>query len=339
MSLYKRQDSEVWFVSVTIKGKRIRKSTGTADKKEAQRIHDELKADLWQDQEASSAKTWHDAVIDWLNAAPRDPSDKYRIRNFSLPNAPLSSMTGDFISKHIEFENPGTYNRMVNLILAILNRAQKQGWIQTVPVILKRKSPPGRVRWLTREEWDRLFAELPPHQRDIASFAIATGLRQSNVLQLEWEQVDLEKKIAWIHPDQAKAKKAISVPLSDAAIEILKGQEGKSESHVFTYNGKPITEIKTAWKKALIRGGFGKWEKVGDKKRFVANLRWHDLRHTWATWHAQSGTPLEVLQKLGGWAEPKMVQRYAHFTPEYLAEFANNAKPYSKKSGHSKSHS
>jgi site-specific recombinase XerC len=50
------------------------------------------------------------------------------------------------------------------------------------------------------------------------------------------------------------------------------------------------------------------------------------LRHTWASWHVQNGTPLHILKELGGWATYEMVQRYAHLAPEHLAKFAGNAK-------------
>jgi integrase len=53
------------------------------------------------------------------------------------------------------------------------------------------------------------------------------------------------------------------------------------------------------------------------------------LRHTWATWHVMGGTPLEVLQKLGGWKDLRMVQRYAHLADSFVDRYAENAKPYS----------
>ena len=55
----------------------------------------------------------------------------------------------------------------------------------------------------------------------------------------------------------------------------------------------------------------------------IQDFRWHDLRHTWASWHVQSGTPLPVLQQLGGWQSYEMVLRYAHLAPEHLAEYAD----------------
>ena len=85
-----------------------------------------------------------------------------------------------------------------------------------------------RIRWwLTRLEVNRLLGELPEHQSAMARFALATGLRQANVLGLEWSQVDLHRKVAWIHDDQAKARRAIPVPLNTEAVDVLKSQEGK----------------------------------------------------------------------------------------------------------------
>ncbi|OIP96463.1 MAG: hypothetical protein AUK56_02070 [Thiomicrospira sp. CG2_30_44_34] len=55
----------------------------------------------------------------------------------------------------------------------------------------------------------------------------------------------------------------------------------------------------------------------------IEDFRWHDLRHTWATWHVHRGTPLEVLQELGGWSDYKMVKRYAHFTHQHLKQYVN----------------
>ena len=48
--------------------------------------------------------------------------------------------------------------------------------------------------------------------------------------------------------------------------------------------------------------------------------RRYDLRHTWASWHVQAGTPLHVPQELGRWESAEMVRRYAHFSSEHLAE-------------------
>lgn len=171
--------------------------------------------------------------------------------------------------------------------------------------------PKRRIRWLTHEEVDRLLAELPQHLRDMAEFTLATGLRESNVTGLNWEQIDLMRKTAWIHADQAKAGQAIPVPLNGDAMAILHRLQGEHLTHVFTFHGHPVTRANNhAWRKALARAG-------------IEDFRWHDLRHTWASRHVQAGTPLHVLQELGGWASLSQVLQYAHLSSEHLAEAAD----------------
>ncbi len=93
---------------------------------------------------------------------------------------------------------------------------------------------------------------------------------------------------------------------------VLRQEAGKHDKRVFTWQGRPIDTANTrAWRRAL--------KEVG-----IESFRWHDLRHTWASWHVQNGTPLHVLQELGGWACFEMVQRYAHLSAEHLAEHAGN---------------
>ena len=85
------------------------------------------------------------------------------------------------------------------------------------------------------------------------------------------------------------------MPLNDTAMQVVREQRGKHPTRVFTYKGQPIKQAnKRAWYNALKRAG-------------IEDFRWHDLRHTWATWHAQAGTPELVLQRLGGWADLRMV--------------------------------
>ena len=148
----------------------------------------------------------------------------------------------------------------------------------------------------------------------MATFSLATGLRAANVTGLTWEQVDLARKLAWVHADQAKARRAIAVPFNAAASEVVERQTGKHPVFVFTYEGRPVKQLATmAWYKALKRAG-------------IEAFRFHDLRHTWASWHVQNGTPLHVLQELGGWETPSMVRRYAHLAANHLAAYVSNAK-------------
>ena len=183
-------------------------------------------------------------------------------------------------------------------------------WLERAPQIRMLKEPTRRIRFLTREEAQRLLAELPEHLADMAAFSLSTGLRASNVTGLQWSQVDLAKQLAWVHADQAKARKAIPVPLNAEAVLLVRRRLGKHATHVFSYHGSPITQVSTkAWYAALKRAG-------------ISNFRWHDLRHTWASWHVQQGTPLFALQELGGWESAEMVRRYAHLAADHLAPYA-----------------
>jgi integrase len=142
-------------------------------------------------------------------------------------------------------------------------------------------------------------------------FALATGLRQSNVLGLEWSHVNLKAAHAWVGASQSKNRKPIAVPLNETAVAVLRRQLGKHPDKVFTVAGKPLGCANTrAWRNALKRAG-------------IEDFRGHDQRHTWATWHRQSGTPTHELQRLGGWRSSVMVERYAHLAPDHLATAAS----------------
>lgn len=193
---------------------------------------------------------------------------------------------------------PATANRYLALIRAILRRAVHEWeWLDRAPKIRLCREAKRRVRWITPDQVQVLLKELPKHQVDVVLFALATGLRQANVIRLEWSQVDLDRRVAWSHADQAKGRRDIHVSLNSTAMDVLKRQIGKRPSRVFTYCGKPIRWANTkAWRTALVRAG-------------IENFRWHDLRHTWASWHVQHGTPLYAVQEMGAWESEGIVRR------------------------------
>ena len=299
MSLYKRGGT--WWVYIVHGGRRYRRSTGESERPRAQRIHDELKAELWR---RRSSQSLHGALETW--AEGKGEPDRYRVGKLKrlLPDGPLE-LTAAAIAKLPQ--KAGTFNRYVNVLLA----AGAKG-------LQPKKAPKGRTRWLTAEEWTDLRAALPEHLVPMADFAIATGLRQANVFWLEWGQVDMVRKRAWVHPDEAKAGEPIGVPLTPQALEVLRQQAGKSAVWVFPMrDGNPLPKLKSRDWKAIV------------KRADIAACTWHDLRHTWATWHVMGGTPVEVLQKLGGWKDLRMVLRYSHLAESFVDGYAENAKPYS----------
>lgn len=323
MSLRKR--GSVWWIDfVTPNGERIRRTTETANKALAQELHDKLKADTWRTDKLGDRprRLWNEAVVRWLKEQSHKASieaDKVHLRwlHRHLDGRYLDAITRNLIdqvteSKRSEGVSNATVNRVLEVLRAILRRCVEQWeWTDKAPKIRMLKEPTRRIRYLTREEAQRLLAALPSHLADMAAFTLATGLRRANVTGLRWTQVDLERRLAWIHPDQAKARRAIAVPLNAEAVSTVQKQLGKHPTHVFSFRGKAVVQVSTkSWYSALERAG-------------ITDFRWHDLRHTWASWHVQNGTPLFALQELGGWESVEMVRRYAHLAADHLAPYAD----------------
>ena len=324
MSLYQRKDSPNWWVKITHEGGCLQHSTGTAARRQAQEYHDKLKASLWEQARlgAKPSYTWNEAVVRYLEETSHKASqgtDKTHLRWLDpyLNGLKLEAINRELLdkitkAKRDEGGSNATVNRTLEVVRAILRKAANEWeWLIKPPSFRMLSEPSRRIRWITREDADRLLTELPAHMRAMAKFSLETGLRRSNVTGLTWSQVDLVRRTAWIHPDQAKARKAIAVPLSTAAVVLIREQIGKHKEYVFTFHGKPVVQVSTkTWYKALKRAG-------------IENFRWHDLRHTWASWHVQAGTPLHVLQELGGWESVEMVRRYAHLSSDHLAEYVD----------------
>lgn len=324
MALKKRNG--YWWIDITYGNQRIRKSTKTKIKHEAQALHEQILSELWksknQPEPALSQKSWVEAVVRWLEESQHKRSLKTDIRHLGWLNTYLRDKSLQEIDENLieqiaqEKEKagvqPSSINRVLEIIRAILNKALKEWkWLDTVPYFRMRKFENKRLRWLTYKEAERLVGELPPHLRDMAEFTLATGLRQANVIGLKWSEVNLVRNHALIHADQSKTKRSIPVPLNAKALEILNRQKGKHLQFVFTYMNKSVTRCNTrAWRNALIRAR-------------IKDFRWHDLRHTWASWHVQNGTSLHELQQLGGWCDYDTVLRYAHLSSEHLQEAAS----------------
>lgn len=324
MSLYKRKDSTVWWVRFTHKGQRVQQSTGTNDRQKAQEYEAKLVNSLWEQERLGikPKRQWNDAVVRYVDETQHKASqvsDLYHLRWLDkyLNGVELQAINRDFLEKILKAKQAegvanSTVNRVLEVVRGLLRKACNEWeWIDRVPAVRMLPEPKKRVRWITRNEADRLVEALPTHLADIVRFSLETGLRRSNVTGLLWSQVDLVRRMAWIHPDQAKARKAIPVPLSTVAVLTLRKQIGKHQTHVFTYKGNTITQVNTkTWRKAL--------NEVG-----IESFRWHDLRHTWASWHIQEGTPQHILQELGGWSSPEMVQKYAHLSSEHLMQWVD----------------
>lgn len=321
--LHKRPNSQFWWCDFTAPdGKRIQRSTKTVDRKLAQEYEDKLKVQMWRIIQLGDKprRTWKEALVRWARETSRktvqeDLAQARQLDKF-VGNLHLDEITRDVVDRITEWKSstgvkPATVNRLLEVLRVVLNTAVKHWeWIDRAPHIRMLRQARKRIRWLTRQEADRLVECLPEHLKNTCRFSLATGLRQANVVGLQWTEVDLERRVAWIHPDQSKTEMPIGVPLNREAVVLLRAQVGKHKKYCFTYRGNNILKCNTkAWRNALIAAG-------------IENFRWHDLRHTWASWHVQNGTPMHVLQELGGWSDIRMVQRYAHLAPEHLSPYA-----------------
>lgn len=321
MTLYKRKDSPFYWVKFPpIKGelRPLMQSTGTANKRDAKRYHDKLQGERWRVERigVKPERTWDEAVAKYEEETAGHRSfqrqaSMLRWLGAHLNGKSLSAINRELLdevrAKRAKCSAPGTVNRYMALVRSILRRACLDWeWIDRVPKVGMVRDKAGRVRALTREEYVALMAELPEHLRDMAQFSIATGLRQSNVVRLQWRQVSIERRHLWVSADHHKNGRAHSVPLNETAMQVLLRRQGDHPVYVFTYEGRPVVQVNTkAWRSALKRAG-------------IEGFRWHDLRHTFATWQREAGTPIWELQRLGGWKTPSMVERYAHVAPEGL---------------------
>jgi integrase len=203
-----------------------------------------------------------------------------------------------------------TADRHMALLRAILNKCVRD-WevLDSAPKVPMYRPATGEPRWLTHPEFARLERELPDHLKAAARFAVLTGLRMRAMLSLTWQQVDLNRKRAWVSSSEMKAGHSLSVPLTAEAIQVLNALP-RDGDYVFQWRGERIDDCNTlAFQNAV-------------KAAKVEPLRWHELRHTWASWAVQSGVSLHELMLLGGWRSFSMVLRYSHFAPHHLARAA-----------------
>ena len=264
MSLRKR--GSVWWIDFcTPNGERVRRSAETENKAQAKELHDKLKAEAWRLQKLGERpkRCWEEAVVRYLKetahkATHEDDKSKLRWLDPFLGGKELETINRELIdrisdAKLAEGASNATVNRHLALVRTILRRCHRDWeWIDRVASVRLLKEPTRRIRFLTHDQAAALLQELPAHLKDMAIFALATGLRAANITGLTWEQVDLPRKEAWVHPDQAKARRAIPVPFNEAALEVVTRQQGKHAVHVFTYEGNPVKQVSTrAWYNAL----------------------------------------------------------------------------------------
>lgn len=146
-------------------------------------------------------------------------------------------------------------------------------------------------------------------------FLLATGARLNEALQARWEHIDVANRTWRIPASNSKSKRVRSVPLGDAALEVLEslGTQGKHEYlFINTKTKDPLTAVNTVWGRIRIAAGLPK-------------LRIHDLRHQYASMLVNSGRTLYEVQQILGHSDPSVTQRYSHLSASSLKDAANSA--------------
>lgn len=320
MPLYKRPNSPFWWVKL---GRKTRKSTRTTDRAQAEEFERVLKARLYRIEQLGDrgALSWQEAAQRWLNSSARP---KKRDRWFidwlepRIGNDAVRDIDPDAIEvlRKIglaEGWSHSTVDRMMGTISAVLRSCVAWRVLDAAPAIPMYRPAREEARALTPEQFERLCEHLPMHMVLSARFAVNTLLRMRAMLKLEWARVDLHKRRAWIPGAHQKAARTFGLPLNTEAVRVLRALRWLSppeSPYVFVWNGRRIDDCNTAaFQKAVLAAG-------------LHPLRWHDLRHTGASWAVQSGVTLPELMLLGDWKDYRSVLRYAHLAPSQAAQAA-----------------
>jgi integrase len=323
--LYRRKNSRYWWVDLLLPGgRRVCQSTRCVERADAEAFVVRLQngALRGREHQVLGSCTWSQAVVRYLEECAEKkslPDDRDHLRKLEpyLHSQRLDAVDMTTLQPFIRDrrETDGvrnaTINRALEIVRRILNLAhQDWRWIPAVPKIRMLKEPRRRVRFLRRDEANRLIDAMPKHMKPIVRFALSTGCRAGEIFGLEWNRVDLARKVAWLDHGATKSGEGRGIPLNSDAIAALQSSLGQHQRWCFTFGGKRIQKSSTAWDRARQRAG-------------IEDFRFHDLRHTWASWHVQSGTSLPELMELGGWRSYEMVLRYAHLAPEKLSSVAS----------------
>jgi len=179
---------------------------------------------------------------------------------------------------------------------------------------VKRYPEERREKWLRNEEIGRLVAALAQHPNRVTAnairLALLTGARRGELLKAQWPEFDLERGV-WTKPSHhTKQKKIEHLPLSPPAIALLRTLKQQADGeYVFPGKNGPLKELKSSW--AAIRDAAG-LTKTG--------IRFHDLRHTYASQLVSGGISLHIVGGLLGHTRSETTQRYAHIADEALRE-------------------
>lgn len=330
MPIYKR--GRVWWINIIGDGIRIRRSTETTDKKLAEKIHakvlSEITENKWFDRLPGEEKTLNEMMDKYMkvhSAINKSPST-YQREKSTVKH--LKSYFGDKIVSRIrprdivaykdKRREDGVSPKTINNELILLGHAftiamNEWEWVNSNParMVSKEKVRNSRTRWLNAAEEKKLLKASPLWLSEIIVFALHTGLRRGEILNLKWSDLDLQRRTLTIY--EQKNGSVDTLPINEVVTNLLI-EKNKFRSincdYVFLNKKAKVIDganLYRAYKKAV-------------KKAGIDDLRFHDLRHSFATRLVQAGVEIYKVQKLMRHKSPQMTQRYAHHFAESLRD-------------------
>jgi integrase len=308
MAIFRRENSPYYYTEFEIRGHRIKRSTGTTSARDAEaferKLKEQVKREAPQARAISPALTIDAACGKYWAEHGKKLADAVNVKNWlkyivryidkDMPIRELSTkyVTAFVASLEKAKIGPIAINRTIACFQGVHNRAAKK-WEEPVKVInwreQKTKEKP-RTRWVTRDRAEALLRALPLHIRYIVLFMLSTGLRRKEAFNLAWSGVNFESATITV---RVKGGYDRDVHLSPQALLILQ-EVPRTGLYVFD-----TTNWRKHFQKAL-------------RVARIDNFRWHDLRHTFATWLGHSGAPLEVIRDQLGHSSIAVTQKYRH---------------------------
>lgn len=332
---FRRPRSPYWHYDFIVHGDRFHGSTRTEDREIAEAIVAKIRADavlqkaLGQkprlDLEGAFTRYWvEDArALPSANDIWRGLINLGKIGNVALHDI-NDAVVSAFVSKRrgakviLRNGKPGdklvsaaTVNREVDLLKAVLNVAARRWGVEIGTVDWRahrlREAAP-RDRYLTPEEADRLMAEAAAHLRGPLLFSLFTGARRATVEGLDWSQVDMRGRVVTFRQkSKIPGGKPHAVPLVEPLWLYLANLGPKEKGPVWLYQGQQLRDWSDAFRNACRRAK-------------IEGFRWHDLRHTAASWMLRQKVPLSVIADVLGHADTRTTRRYAHVDSSSKAE-------------------
>lgn len=339
-----RQKGGIWQIEKRCKyakGGWLRESTGTAHRSEAESILIRRLAELEEEASRKSEAifTFEEAGFRYLEEIAAKPSADTVAMHLDqlfpfIGGTALAQVHDGTLKPFIDHErkrglSPKSVNNALGVVSSVLNRAARvwrdedgRPWLSQAPARISRlpvKGAQSRPYPLSWDEQDRLLQILPRHLADAAQFAVNTGCREQEVCQLRWErEVKTGKKTSvFILPETlTKTGTERVVILNEIAQRVIDSRRGTHDTHVFTYNGKPVTRLhSSAWKRGW------KKAKLPTNKGILKGV--HNLRHTFGRRLRSAGVPLETRKALLGHAHGDITTHYSAAELNELLKAAN----------------